>query len=99
MEPKLIQGLAGTGKTVTIAAKIEFLFMTDKLSSSRKCMYLCHSPALIKEMENSLKRSSVDMTYIRLVNTQTEKGFKSLIENPNKVIRLAVNESYAFFFP
>ena len=80
-EPRLIEGRAGTGKSLTIAAKIEQLSLAGKISSKRKALYLCYSPQMVQQMTLLLNNAGVDMTNIQIVNAKEEKKYRYLIEN------------------
>ena len=78
MEPKLIEGLAGTGKTFTIAAKIVSLVQEGKICSARKCVYICYSPQMVDHITLLLTKRNVDTSNIMIVNAKENKKFKSL---------------------
>merc|ERR1719483_1014897 len=65
MDPRIIQGVAGTGKTITCAAKIEILFKDGKITPSSKALYLCYSSQMVEQMSQLLKKAGVDMTNIK----------------------------------
>ena len=78
MEPKIIEGLAGTGKTITIAAKLEKLFKEGEISGKHpkdpKAVYICFSSQMVQQMKLLLDKSNVNMKNITIVNSNKFKN-------------------------
>jgi len=96
MEPRIIEGKAGTGKTLTIAAKIERLLKEGKITSSRKAVYICYSDQGIEQMRFMLRNISLEN--IEVVNARVNPNFSNLIENPQKIINSVQTDGIHYFF-
>ena len=86
-EPRLIEGRPGTGP---------LRLNNCPLSSKGKAIYLCYYQQMVQQMTLLLNNAGVDMTNIQIVNAKEEKKYRYLIENQDKVIRLAEEENINF---
>ena len=96
MEPRIIEGKAGTGKTLTIAAKIERLFHEGKITALRKAVYICYSDQSVEQIKFLLRHISLEN--IEVFNARKHPRLKHLIENPRVVLRLIKDDRFNFIF-
>eukprot|EP00092_Neocalanus_flemingeri_P012100 GFUD01013045.1.p1 GENE.GFUD01013045.1~~GFUD01013045.1.p1 ORF type:complete len:653 (-),score=154.82 GFUD01013045.1:165-2123(-) len=82
-KPKFVPGIAGTGKTITVCAKIEKLFENNELNSENKVMYICFSDSLIDFVRDSLKRlkCKIDLDLIEFRNYKSCTNMMDFFKN------------------
>jgi len=100
LRPKLIMGTAGTGKTITIAAKIEQLYKEGHISSNRRALFICYSIHLKDYMSMLLKNVGIRSENVVLVNASDPKNvkFRKLLDDPVKTTNLFLEENFSFIF-
>ncbi|XP_037079388.1 uncharacterized protein LOC119100394, partial [Pollicipes pollicipes] len=59
VHPLVIQGAAGTGKTLIMIKKIEMLYNTGELSAESRALFLCYWPGIRTEVIQRLQRLGI----------------------------------------
>ena len=77
-KPTIIYGLAGTGKTISVMARIQLI--SGNLDASCKALYVCFEDNAIAMVKKKLEACQVDLTHITLAN------FNSLSHNLGNLI-------------
>ena len=64
-KPLAVMGLGGTGKTICVCARIQYMYLRNKLGPNAKALYVhFKSPNIRKLVENKLKACGVNMNYV-----------------------------------
>ena len=96
LEPTIIYGLAGTGKTISILSRIQQI--STKLSSSCRALYVAFEENAIAMVKRKLKACQVDPTYITFANHDTfNHSFKDLSRN-DKVTLDLIRQGYRYIY-
>jgi len=98
--PRFISGTAGTGKTLTVCAKIEELVNNNEVDEDNKVLYICFSDGMISWVKNELKRleSKVNLELCTLVNYKSSDIFKNFYKESKKMAELLYQEKYRYIF-
>ena len=68
-KPTIVYGLGGTGKTISILARIQSI--SGKLNASCRALYVCFEDNAIAMVKRKLQACQVDLTYITFANHNT----------------------------
>ena len=69
-KPLIIYGLSGTGKTISILARIQRI--SPKLDANHKVLFICFEDNVIEMAEMKLKACQIDLTYIHFENVNSQ---------------------------
>ena len=94
-QPTVIYGLAGTGKTISIMARIQQQHVLNKLTKYSKAIYLTSEENAIKLVKRQLEACNIDLTHITLAKFA---AFHNLcdINLLFKVIKELISDGYRY---
>ena len=95
-QPTVIYGLGGTGKTISILARIQRI--SGKLSPSCRALYLCFEDNVKAMVEMKLKACRVDLTHITIENVNRFSHNVSDFMQNETIIPALINEGYRYVY-
>ena len=96
-QPIMVEGIAGTGKTLTIAAKIEALFQQGKLTASSRAIYVAFSNHMLQHMQLLLTKAKVDLSFLEMKNASEDLEIKSCFFEQTKMDQMTAFGMRYFF--
>ena len=95
-EPTIIYGLWGTGKTITIMARIEHI--SEKLSAASKALYVTFGQNAIEMVKMKLVACNVDITHITFAEFAAFSHDLNKLPEDDKVVHDLVNDMYRYIY-
>ena len=96
-QPIMVEGIAGTGKTLTIAAKIEALHQQRKLTTSSRAIYVAFSDHMLEHMHLLLTKAKVDLSFLEMKNASKDLEIKSCFFEQKKMDQMIASGMRYFF--
>ena len=95
-KPTIVYGLAGTGKTISIMARIQHI--SGNLNASCKALYVCFEDNVKAMVQRKLEACQVDLDYITFANHNTfQHSFGDLSRN-DKVIQDLISQGHRYIY-
>ena len=95
-EPTIIYGLAGTGKTISIMARIQHI--SKKLTSSSKALYISFEANTIEMVKQKLMACNIDLTNITFAEfSSLPHNLNSFTQDDQVVVDL-VSDGYRYIY-
>ena len=95
-EPTIVHGLAGTGKTISIMARIQGI--SGNLNAACRALYVCSEDNALTMVKRKLEACQVDLTHITFANQSTfPHSFSDLSQN-DKVIQDLISLGYRYIY-
>ena len=94
--PTLVNGVAGTGKTLTICQKLKEL--EPKLGPKNKALYICFSDNLINHVKTELKDRMVDIQFIKFINYEKNAFIVNFFMSANTMEKLITVKGFRHIF-
>ena len=89
-KPLIIYGLSGTGKTISILARIQRI--SPKLDANNKALFICFEDNVIEMAKMKLKACQIDLTYIHFENFNSQScQLGNIFEDETKLLDLIKN--------
>ena len=95
-EPTVIYGLSGTGKTISIMARIQQI--SGNLSASSKAIYMCFEDNVMTMVKKKLQACQVDLTHITFANVcKSPIKLQDAVQDV-KVIQTFIQQGFRFIY-
>ena len=95
-EPTVIYGLAGTGKTISILARIQRI--SSHLTSLSRAIYVTSEDNAIEMVQKKLQACKVDLTYITFSNMANFPHNLQDITHNDKVVHDLIRDRYRYIY-
>ena len=95
-EPTVIYGLGGTGKTISIMARIQHI--SSHLSASSRAIYFTSEDNAIATVKKRLDACNVDLTHITFANLATSPYNLRDITHKDKVVEDLIRDGYRYIY-
>ena len=95
-EPTVIYGLAGTGKTISILARIQHI--SSQLSDVSKAICLTFEDNALKMVKSKLRACNIDLTNITIANLSTSPYNLQDIKNRETLLQDLIKDNYCFIY-
>ena len=95
-KPTIIYGLAGTGKTISIMARIQGI--SGNLNASCRALYVCIEDNAIAMVKKKLEACQVDLTHITFANFNSFPHNLSDITKDEKVLFNLISLGYRYIY-
>ena len=94
--PLVIYGLSGTGKTISILARIQHI--SPKLDENHKVLFICFEDNVIEMVRMKLKACQIDLSYVSFENFNSRScQLGDIFKEENKFQEL-VDEGYRYIY-
>ena len=95
-EPTVVYGLAGTGKTVSIMARIQA--NSGNLNESSKAIYVGFEDNAIEMVKRKLSACKVDLTHVTFANFSTTFPLRNRFKLCDISVKELVNNGYRYIY-
>ena len=95
-QPTVIYGLAGTGKTIVIMARLQRI--SSQLSASSKAIYLTSEENATRMVKQQLQACNIDLNYITLKTFAMLQNKPSDIDCLFKVTEDLISDGYRYIY-
>ena len=96
-EPTIIYGLGGTGKTISIMARIQHI--SGNLGPSSRALYVSFEDNVIEMVKKKLEACNVDLTHITFANFSTfPLDLKDLTQDDDRVVCDLISDRYRYIY-
>ena len=96
-EPTVIYGLGGTGKTISIMARIQHI--SGHLNAASRAIYLTSKDNAIEMVKKKLEACNVDLTHITFANFATYPFNRPGITPDEKIVQNLIRDRYRSTHP
>ena len=94
--PTVIYGLGGTGKTISIMARIQHI--SSQLNSASRAIYFTSEDNAIEMVKKRLEACNVDLTHVTFANLATSPYNLRDITHNDKVVQDLIRDGYRYIY-
>ena len=95
-EPTVIYGLAGTGKTISIMARIQHI--SGQLDALSRAIYFTSEDNAIEMVKKKLEACNIDLTHITFANFSTFPHNLPDIIRDEKIVQHLIRDGYRYIY-
>ena len=96
-EPTIIYGLGGTGKTISIMARIQHI--SGSLGPTSRALYVSFEDNVIEMVKKKLEACNVDLTHITFANFSSfTLDLKDLTQDDDRVVCDLISDRYRYIY-